>query len=316
MNQTQQTEAMCTEVFKQILSIIFKINMNNKSNKELCQIIDNLQYKNQFWQLVQHKFQYYQYSTYQTVLHTEFYYNVYYRQALFSERLNEADCQYLEQYFEQNDYVVSELVLQLMEGYFKNRSIFPYEVSRQLHKIENQQQRKIQEEKKNEIKNKIEQQQRQDKLCKPQKETYMNINEIKISENFGEQYNKQGLSDLQTSKQPIIANEILGMPLGVQDKANIYNYMQQHIYNKRNIRTAQITEELVNAFFKEANIFTSVIEEYVDQLLKEHKSQLKSDNPQNSGIFGMFDASSQLNIKLKSNYEDVKDQHFQKDNVY
>ncbi|CAL5985090.1 Hypothetical_protein [Hexamita inflata] len=208
-----------------------------------------------------------------------------------------------------------------MEGYFKNRSIFPYEVSRQLHKIENQQQRKIQEEKKNQIRNKIEEQQKQDKLFKRQKETNTSTNEIKISENFGqrqenEQYNyKQGITDLQTSKEPIVANEILGMPLSVQDKADIYNYMQQHIFNKRDIRAAQITEELVNVYFKEANIFISVIEEYVDQLLIEHKSRLKSDNHKNNGVFGMFDASSQLNIKLKSNYEDVKNHLSQKGNV-
>ncbi|CAL5985085.1 Hypothetical_protein [Hexamita inflata] len=135
------TDTMCTEVFKEILTIFLKTSMKNKTSKELCLIIDNLNDSTEFWRLVENKIL----SHNQFITHTRLYYRMHYKQALYSEKLNEADCQYLEQYYEEHDLTISELVQQLMGSYFKYRDIFPYEVNRMLHKIQQQQKKRREE---------------------------------------------------------------------------------------------------------------------------------------------------------------------------
>ncbi|CAL6025283.1 Hypothetical_protein [Hexamita inflata] len=65
----------------------------------------------------------------------------------------------------------------------------------------------------------------------------------------------------------------MGIPLSAQDKTYIQNFMQKHSQKIKinNLTALQITDELVNAYFKEANIYISVIEVFVDQLLAEQK---------------------------------------------
>ncbi|CAL5985108.1 Hypothetical_protein [Hexamita inflata] len=203
-------------------------------------------------------------------------------------------CKYLEQYFEQNDYVISELVLQLMERYFKNRSIFPYEVSRQLHKIEYQQQRKIQEDKKNQVKlYNLEQQQNQ-LIVKSQKQQSMQyrevvsissqkdeiVQEVQINQ-FSEkpQYSQKKKEDMdvtQNNKQIFNSQQIdiIGMCLSLKDQ----QYIQIYLNDKWNQSVAQITEQLLEEYFKQANIFTSVIEEYVGNLLQIHQANTQQCN--------------------------------------
>ncbi|CAL6040729.1 Hypothetical_protein [Hexamita inflata] len=253
------------------------------------------------------------------------YYMTQYRQALFSERLNEADCQYLEQYFEQNDYVVSELVLQLMEGYFKNRSIFPYEVSRQLHKIKYQCQRKRQEERKNQIKlynleqiqNQLYvksqiQQSMQNKIMQYREVVSISsqIDDDEVQEEQIYQFSKESPQYIQKNEDMIVTQikcqqiDIIGMSLSLRDQ----QYIQIYLNDKKNLSTTQITEQLLEDYFKSANIFTSVIEEYVNNLLQIHQAnnqqcnicQIDQENPEEN-LFKQHEFSkSQQELVLNS----------------
>ncbi|CAL5985095.1 Hypothetical_protein [Hexamita inflata] len=281
-----QTQAMYTQLYKDSLQKLFKYNMQNKSNKELCEIIDNLHNQNQLWKLVctQMKSQKTKKTNIQTI---KVQYNSFYRQALHSERLNEADCKYLEQYLERSDLKISAIVEKLMESYFKDRDIFPYEVSRKLHQIEQLLQKKRQEEKKNLIrqKNLEEQQNKQEALLSKQQsikngELISNSNQTSESENqqqlsiynSNEQqqcdttdkyHQNMQLSQLQQDQQ----NDILGMSLKQMDK----HYIQALVHNNRNKSVSQITEELIETYFQNANIFISDIEIYVMSLLQKFK---------------------------------------------
>ncbi|CAL6040747.1 Hypothetical_protein [Hexamita inflata] len=362
------TDTMCTEVFKEILTLFLKTSMKNKTIKELCLIIDNLNDSTEFWRLVENKIQ----SHNQFITHTRLYYRMHYKQALFSERLNEADCQYLEQYYEQHDLTISEQVQQLMGSYFKYRDIFPYEVNRMLHKI--QQQQKSKEElnlttidnleydnkEDNQLKqnqsqkteshitqkqqcqvmhnnnkyvqqyqlaiplleqqstlyeeliqdtetksqNKDENKKNQEKLIERKNQNVKS----KISQQLEQKQNEtRQILKIQPQTQLFEINDIMGMSLSVQDKTYIQNFMKKHIQkiSKNNLTTSQITEELVNVYFKEANIFISLIEEYVDQLILTHNSRLKLGN----NVLSLHDTSSKIKLKLddKNQTIDKKD---------
>ncbi|CAL6025285.1 Hypothetical_protein [Hexamita inflata] len=254
------------------------------------------------------------------------YYMTQYRQALFSERLNEVDCKYLELYFEQNDYVVSELVLQLMEGYFKNRSIFPYEVSRQLHKIKYQYQKKRQEERKNQIKlYNLEQIQNQlfvkSQIQQSMQNKVMQYREIvsissqidddEVQEEQIYQFSKESPQYIQKKNEDMILTQIkcqqidiIGMSLSLRDQ----QYIQIYLNDKKNLSATQITEQLLEDYFKSANIFTSVIEEYVNNLLQIHQAnnqqcnicQIDKENPEEN-LFKQHEFSkSQQELVLNS----------------
>ncbi|CAL6025284.1 Hypothetical_protein [Hexamita inflata] len=309
-----QTQAMYTQLYKDSLQNLLKLNMQNKSNKELCEIIDNLQNQNKLWKLVCTLMKSYQ--TKKTNMETvKVYYMYFYRQALFSERLIEADCKYLEQYLERSDLKISVLVQKLMEGYFKDRDIFSYEVIRKLHQIEQLLQKKRQEEKKNLVRQKnLEQQQKkyEDLLSKQQS---INNGELISSNQISEPENQQQLQIYNSNEQQQFDtsdkyhqnmqlsqiqqqdqyNNVLGMSLNQMDK----QYIQALVHNNRNKSIIQITEELIETYFLNANIFILDIEVYVQSLIQKYKQmQLQSTKLINTAV-NLNQTDSSISSDLK-----------------
>ncbi|CAL5985094.1 Hypothetical_protein [Hexamita inflata] len=91
----------------------------------------------------------------------------------------------------------------------------------------------------------------------------------------------------------------MGIPLSAQDKTYIQNFIQKHSRKIKinNLTALQITDELVNVYFQEANIFISVIEEFVDQLLAEQKVYQNKINNQIN--IQQSDAKEKIILKRK-----------------
>ncbi|CAL6040733.1 Hypothetical_protein [Hexamita inflata] len=325
-----------TDVLKLTLTIIQEENIVNKTNKELCYIIDNIQNQRDFWYVVKDQInQYLGANTQTTVYSLMTHYKTYYKQVLFTDKLNQADCQYLEQYIVKNsdyaDFKISNMAKELMETYFNKRDIFIYEVSRKLYQLKGkqlkyqgieqqdhlindnkyvlEQQNKLQDiiqdlDKKSQNSEEIRARQQLLLICQNQEKENQNqsIKQSQLSSQLLDTQNTQidEVQNTESQTQLFSANNIMGIPLSAQDKTYIQNFMQKHSQKIKinNLTALQITDELVNAYFKEANIFISVIEEFVDQLLAE-QNKVYNNQINNQINIQQSDAKEKIILKRK-----------------
>ncbi|CAL6052497.1 Conserved_hypothetical protein [Hexamita inflata] len=121
-----------TKSYQQALSQLLNQNFSDKSQIELCQIINSLskvQYK-ELWSYVQ--------KCIQPTKPCEFYeqyYKIHYSCVLHSDVLNYNDIQYIQQYLVKNSNITSaqKLTEQLMTTYFADRDIFFHDVKTYIH---------------------------------------------------------------------------------------------------------------------------------------------------------------------------------------
>ncbi|CAL6082192.1 Hypothetical_protein [Hexamita inflata] len=121
-----------TKTYQLALSHLLNQNFSDKSQIELCQIVNSLsqvQYK-EFWSLIQNSIQPTKPSEFY-----ESYYKIHYSCVLHSVVLNYNDIQYIQQYLEKNSNIKSaqKLTEQLMTTYFADRDIFFHDVKTYIH---------------------------------------------------------------------------------------------------------------------------------------------------------------------------------------
>ncbi|CAL5996729.1 B-box-type_zinc finger [Hexamita inflata] len=117
-----------TQVYKEILNIIQQEDCSEKSPKEICQMILQLDQttSKRFWQIVVSQ-------TLTNYMQQKTYFRVQYCQVLFSEKLTDDDKQNIFKYVEDKlSVTTTELTQQLFSSYFKERDLFFYEVYKQI----------------------------------------------------------------------------------------------------------------------------------------------------------------------------------------
>ncbi|CAL6070773.1 Hypothetical_protein [Hexamita inflata] len=119
-----------TKVYQEGLNQIFKEDHNQKTPKELCQIINQwtAKEKMKFWKHLEKCV-----DPSKTSTHQRQHYQKSYERHLYSECLSQEDIQYIREFYQNNqNLLLCEQRQQLMNGYFLNRDIFDNDVYKQL----------------------------------------------------------------------------------------------------------------------------------------------------------------------------------------
>ncbi|CAL6040767.1 Hypothetical_protein [Hexamita inflata] len=251
-----EKEAIYTQIYKEALSTICKQNFDENTNCQLCKIIDNLNNPIEFWQLVHTQMASYKNQKI-SIQDVQGYYDVVYRQALYTDRVNDQDREYLKSYFQQSRFKINQQVQQLMKTYFKDRDIFYREVSKELYLIDFQLSKSQDKQPQKVYKRNIVQQQQ------------LNCCEIIDKHDLVSEQLTNEQSNVQKDKQNDFCNhDVFGLQLNQKDK----QYIQMFINATPQNSTSKIMEQLLQSSqFINANIFISVIEDYVNQLLAQMK---------------------------------------------
>ncbi|CAL5985056.1 Hypothetical_protein [Hexamita inflata] len=262
-----EKEAIYTQIYKEALSTICKQNFDDNTNCQLCKMIDNLNNPIEFWQLVHTQMASYKNQKI-SIQDIQGYYDVVYRQALYTDRVNDQDREYLRSYFQQSGFKINQQVQQLMKTYFKDRDIFYREVSKELYLIDFQLSKSQEKQTKKIYKRNIVQIQS------------LNCCEIVDKHDQVSQQLTNEQSNIQQDKQYDFYNhdDIFGLQLNQKDK----QFIQMFINATPQYSTSKIMEQLLQSSqFINTNIFISVIEDYVNLLLAQIKNKQNYENKPN-----------------------------------
>ncbi|CAL5998393.1 Hypothetical_protein [Hexamita inflata] len=119
-----------TKVYREGLTQMYNEDHRLKTPKELCQIINQrtAKEKMKFWKHLEKCV-----DPSKTYTHQQDHYHKQYERHLYSECLSQEDIQYIKDFYQKNiDLLLCEQRQQLMDGYFKNRDVFHYDVYQQL----------------------------------------------------------------------------------------------------------------------------------------------------------------------------------------